>query len=314
MAIEARFPALLIVAESLSKKVIGFLETNKNPERIRVLAVKTPGWDKAQKAAALADLAVLTGGRPYIQAAGETLIHITPGHFGRARRAWVELHNFGIVGGKGSPRELRRHISVLRSCYGRTEGVIERDRLRERIGKLLGGSATLWVGGLTEREIQARTELAERTAAALRSAMMEGILPGGGVALLACQPALLRRMKSAVEIDERAAYKILARAVAEPFRTILTNAGYDAGTILARVSRAGPGYGFDVNQEQVVHMLRDGVSDPASVEKSAVHAGISSAALALTIDTIIHQAKPEKADLPQPAKEENFQPCPERSS
>jgi chaperonin GroEL len=310
MAIEAKFPALLIVAESLSAKVTSFLETNKKPERIQVLAVKTPGWDKAQKAAALADLAVLTGGRPYIRETGETLIRITPGHFGHARRAWVELTNFGIVGAKGSPRELRRHLAMLRASYQNTEGVIERDRLRERIGKLLGGSATLWIGGLTQREIQARTELAERTATSVRSAMMEGILPGGGVALLSCQPALVNKMKASTELDERAAYQILVRAVTAPFRTIVTNAGYNAGEILARVSRAGPGYGFDVNTGQVVHMMRDSVADPAYVEKSTVYASISSAALALTIDTIVHQAKPEKADLPEPAKKKIFNPVP----
>jgi chaperonin GroEL len=188
--------------------------------------------------------------------------------------------------------------------------VIERDRLRERIGKLLGGSATLWVGGLTEREIQARTELAERTTVSVRSAMMEGVLPGGGVALLACQPALVRKMKASSKVDERAAYQILSRAVAEPFRTILTNAGYNPGEILTQVSQAGPGYGFDVNREQIVHMMRDGISDPAFVEISAVHAGISSAALALTIDTIVHQARPEKADLPEPAKKKTFNPVP----
>lgn len=310
MAIEAKYPALLIVAESISAKVMSFLETNKKPERIQILAVKTPGWDKEQKAAALTDLAILTGGGPYIQAAGETLIRITPGHFGHARRAWVELANFGIVGGKGSPRELRRHLAMLRSSYQNNEGVIERDRLRERIGKLLGGSATLWIGGLTEREIQARTEVAEHTATSVRSAMMEGILPGGGVALLSCQPALVAKMKASTEMDERAAYQILAQAVAEPFRTIVTNAGYNSGEILARLSRAGLGYGFDVTTGHVVHMMRDGVTDPAHVEKSVVFAGVSSAALALTIDSIVHHARPEKAELPEPAKKKTFNPVP----
>jgi chaperonin GroEL len=308
MAIEA-VPIVLGDHQQLVREGDELFQTNKTPNESRCWRSR-PGWDAEQQADALADLAVLTGGRPYIRAAGETLIRISPGHFGRARRAWVETTNFGIVGGKGDPRELRQHIATLRSAYEKTEAVIQRDRLRERIGKLLGGSATLWVGGLTEREIQARTERAERTATAVRSAMMEGVLPGGGAALLACQPVLLRYMKASTQIDERAAYQILAQAVAEPFRAILTNAGYTPGEILAKVDLAGPGYGFDVNCGEVVHMLREGVNDPAYVTKSAVFAGISSAALALTVDTLVHPAKPERAELPEPAKKKTFSTVP----
>jgi chaperonin GroEL len=289
---------------------MSFLQTNKNPERIQVLAVKTPGWDKEQQADALVDLAVLTGGRPYIRAAGETLIRINPSHFGHARRAWVETMNFGIVGGKGDPRKLRQHIATLRSAYEKTEAVAQRDLLRQRIGKLLGGSATLWVGGITESEIQARTERAERTAKSVRSAMIEGILPGGGVALLACQPALLQRKRASTVDDERAAYEILSQAITEPFRAILTNAGYVPGEVLIKMELAGPGFGFDVNCGEVVHMLRDGVADPAYVVKSAVYAGISSAALALTVDTLIHPAKPERAALPEPARKKTYNTVP----
>jgi chaperonin GroEL len=310
MAIEAKYPALLIIAQELSASVIGFLQTNKKPERIQTLAVKTPGWDKEEKAAAMLDLAVLTGGKPFIQVAGDNLSRIKRSDFGQARRAWVEMMNFGIIGGKGDPKQLRQHIKTLKNLFDQTDDVGSRNKLRERIGKLLGGSATLWVGGLTEREIQTRTELAERTAASVRYALMEGILPGGGTALMACLPTLRRKMKETHNLDERAAYKILIQSAEEPFRALVTNAGYDAGRILAKVNHAGHGYGFDINYGSIVDMLQSGVTDPAYVQKSAIYTGINSAALALTVDAIVHHVKPEKAELPEPARKKTLNPVP----
>ena len=306
LAIEAKIPALLIIAEHLSEKVIGFLLSNTNPQKIVVTAVKTPGWDKEQKAAALSDLAVLTGGRPFIQVAGNTFLNIKLSDFGRVRRVWADAMNFGFVGGKGDARRLRQHIATLRAAFKRNDDLIARDHLRARIGKLLGGSATLWVGGITERDIEARRELAERTATAMRGAMQEGILPGGGVALLTCRPALERKLCETTDVDERAAYQILIQAVAEPFRAIMTNAGYDASEILAELSHSDPGYGFDLSTEKFVDMLQAGVADPAYVQKSAVYAAIASAALALTVDVMVHHARPEKAELPEPARKKHL--------
>jgi len=301
LAIRSEVPALLIVAEKLSVKAINFLLQNKDPEKFQVIAVRVPGWDKAQKAAALQDLVILTGGRPFIEVAGDTFQRIQLQDLGRARRVWADYKRFGIVGGKGDPRLLRQHIAELRRAYEYTERVQDQKALQARIGKLLGGTATLWVGGSTEMEIEARVKVAKRTAAAMRAAMMEGVLPGGGTALLACRPVLREKLAGGSDADERAAYRILIGALEEPFRTIVSNAGYDASDVMAEVRLAGAGYGFDVTSGKVVDMVQAGIYDAAMVLKAAVYGALTTAALALTVDVLVHHGEMEQAPLPQPA-------------
>ena len=263
---------------------------NRKPEKFQVAAVTTPGWGKEEQAWALEDLTVLTGGCPFFKEAGHTFNRIKLEDLGQARRAWADQHNFGIVGGRGNPRRLRQHIAALRRAFGASDEPVLRGKLLQRIGKLLGGSATLWVGGPTELELEARKESAERTAAAMRGAMIEGILPGGGVALLACRPTLQRRLAESCDSDERAAYHILIRTMEAPLRAIVTNAGYDASEAMSEIKLAGPGHGFDVTSGQVVDVTQAGICDAAVVLKSAVYAALSSAALALTLDVLVHRA------------------------
>ncbi len=289
VAMRAQLKTLVIVAHKLSDTTMGFLLANKNPEKFQVIAVNTPGYGKEEQAGALEDLAILTGGRALIKVAGDTLAQIKPEDFGRARRIWADTRNFGIIGGKGSPRALRSHIAQLRKTYDTTEDLVLREKLLKRIGKLLGGSATLWVGGSTEMNIEARVETAKRTAAAMRGAMSEGVVPGGGVALLACRPALQKLLDESTTADERAAYRILIEAMAEPLRTIVSNAGFDDREVMAEMKLAGPGHGFDVKNEQIVNMEEAGIYDTAVMQKSAAYAAISGAALALTVDVLVHR-------------------------
>lgn len=303
VALHAQIPALVIVAEKLSDAAIGFLLANRKPDRFQVVGVKTPGWDINEKAWALEDLAILTGGRPFIQVAGDTLERIKPQDFGYARRAMADLRTFRIVGGKGNPRALRQHIAGLRAKFDQTTDTTLRENLLKRIGKLMGGSATLWIGGATELEINVRKELAERTAASVRAAMMEGVVPGGGTALLACRSELQQVSTQSNDPDERAAYRILIKALAEPFRTIVANAGYDASDIMAEVRLAGPGHGYDVTAGQVVEIMQAGIYDPAVVVKSAVYAALTTASMALTIDVLIHRREqPKHASIHVPSK------------
>jgi len=303
MALRAGIPRLVIVAGRLSDRALGFLSSNKQPDRFQLMAVKTPGWDAGQKAAALEDMAILTGGRPFLKAAGETFARVTPEDLGRARRAFADMRTFGIVGGKGNPRLLRQHIGHLRSAFDQSDDMVAREALLKRVGMLLGGSATLWIGAATELEIAARKELAERTAASVRAAMMEGVTPGGGVALLACLPALQQALARSENAEERGAYRILIKALAEPFRTLVSNAGYDASEAMAEVRMAGPGYGFDVTVGQAVEVMEAGIYDPAIVVKSAVYGAVSAAALALTVDVLIHRAEqPEHAEAHVPSR------------
>jgi len=303
MALRAGIPRLVIVAGRLSDRALGFLLSNRQPDRFQLMAVKTPGWDASQKAAALEDMAILTGGRPYRKAAGETFARVTPEDLGRARRAFADLRTFGIVGGKGNPRLLRQHIGHLRSAFNQSDDTVVREALLKRVGMLLGGAATLWIGAATELEIAARKELAERTAASVRAAMMEGVVPGGGVGLLACQPALQQALARSEDADERGAYRTLIKALAEPFRTLVSNAGYDASEAMAEVRMAGPGYGFDVTVGRALEVMEAGIYDPAIVLKSAVYGAVSAAALALTVDVLIHRTEqPKHAEVHVPSK------------
>ncbi len=288
-ALKGGFQSLLVVAGKLSDVVIGFLLRNNDPDKLRLMAVKTPGIGSDQMGA-LHDLAVLTGGRPFLKGAGDSLGQVQAGDLGRARRVWASLRNFGIVGGQGDPRQLREHIARLRAAHQRAEKE-ERARLQLRIGRLMGGSATLWIGGASEREVEARKALAERTAEALRGAIAEGIVPGGGSSLLAARPALQERLQASADADERAAWHILLQALEVPMRTIIANAGYDSSEVMAQIRLAGPGHGFDAAAEQVVDMAQAGIFDVAAVQKAVIHSAIASAALALTVDVMVHHKK-----------------------
>jgi chaperonin GroEL len=302
MAIREKIPALLIVAQKLSPRVIQFLVANKDKERFQAIAVQTPGSSNEEQAGALQDLAILTGGRPFAGAAGDTLGSVSPQDLGRARRVWADYQHFGIVAGRGDPRALRRHIGELRRAYGHIERVRDRETLQQRIGKLMGGTAVLWVGAATEMDMKARVEVAKRTATAMRVALRGGVLPGGGVALMACRPALQRRLAECTGPDERAAYRILFQAMEEPFRTIASNAGYDASDVMAEVRLAGPGYGMDATCGKIVDIAGAGIYDITVVQKAAVHGALTTAALALTVDVLVHHGAPAQAPLPEPAR------------
>ncbi len=294
-AIQAGIKTLFLVLGSISDRALAVILAKPNREKIQVVAVHAPTNHVEARRQALEDLAVLTGGRAYFSAAGDTLQGVTIENLGQARRAWANSDNFGIVAGRGDPRKLRRHIAQLRAAFKNIKAVDEHKRLQERIGKLMGGSATLWVGAATVVEIERRKEMAERTAGAMRGALREGVLPGGGVALIACRGLLERKLHQAQDIDEQAAYNILLHACEAPLRTLLLNAGHDPSEVLASVYRAGTGYGFDVLRRQVVDMSRAGIFDAASVVKTAVFSAIHGAALALTVDVMVHLKNPPDA-------------------
>lgn len=292
MAIGAYFKTLVLIANAISDRVLSVLLSKPNREKIQVIAVKAPAVDTLTRSKALEDLALLTGGRAFYQAAGDTLSAVHVEDLGQARRAWADRTNFGITGGGGDPRRLRQHIAQLRSALKNIDEPEEHKRLQERIGKLIGGSAVLWVGGNTPTTIEARKALAERTSEAMRGAIREGVLPGGGIALLACQSALQKKKRAAKDPDEHAAYTILLKAIETPIRTLIDNAGFDPEKVLSQIALAGPGFGFDVTQGRLVDMAQSGLYDAASVVKAATFSAIHGAALALTIDVLIHRKNP----------------------
>ena len=298
-AIQAGIGSLMIVARSLSPVVVSLLVASQTRSRINTIAVKMPTSYGIPEAATLKDLQLLIGGRPVIRDAGDTLEAVTLADLGRARRVWGDKNYFGIVGGQGDARALRTHLAQLRSAYAQTRDPDERDQLRRRIGKLMGGSAILWVGAASESEVKFRKEVAERTAQALRGAILEGALPGGGVAFLACRPRLRTLMQASEDPDERAAYSILLRALEEPARTIVRNAGYNPDEIMVEIKHAAPECGFDVRTGQVVNMVQAGIMDASGATKEAWHTAVSSAAMALTVDVLVHKTQPEQATVPE---------------
>jgi len=153
----------------------------------------------------------------------------------------------------------------------------------------------LWVGGVTETEIKTRQMTAERAAQALRGAAAEGVVPGGGAALLACRPILQERQQHSANLEQRTAYTLLLRALEEPARTLFANAGYEASAVMSKLNRAEPGVGFDLKTGQVVDMVETGIFDIAATLKEAVHAAIAGAALALTIDTLVFHKNPPQS-------------------
>lgn len=302
LAVQNNIKQVLLVSRTLSEKAMGILLAKPNRERVHVVAVKIPGARADVQQAALEDLAVLTGGRALLKVTGETLERLRLEDLGRARRAWADKEYFGIIGGRGNPRLLRQHIADLRQAFRRLHVAIsptgpapdgdERDRLLQRLGKLMGGSCTLLVGGISPGAIDARMELAKRTAGAMRGAMRDGVVPGGGKALLNCRDALRACLDAAAGDDERAAYHILLQAVEAPFRAILENAGVWPGRPLAEIDRLGPDYGYDVLAGKVVNLRETGLFDAAPVVKGAVRAAVAGAALALTTDAIVHRRNP----------------------
>ncbi len=328
MLMRAGAKSLLLVGERFSEAVISFILSNKKPEEFRVIAVKTPGSTDDERRAHLSDMAVITGAIPLFKAAGDTLSSpLTPppapprsvregssveplpssphdlrgteggsrggkSHFGQAKQVWVERTMFGLVSDDEDQQALTEHLADLLELVEYATDRETETFLRERIGKLLGGVAILRIGDAIPARMDSRIASAKETAKSLRRAIRDGRLPGGGVALLACREALEALPGSAADSDALAARRILHRALEAPIRAICQNAGFDSAKV-AELEGAPAGHGVDVRSGVIVDMMEAGVVDVASVVQAAVRGAVSSAALALTIDVLLHHAQPE---------------------
>ena len=300
VAHDAGIPSLLIITTNMSDAAVSLLTTNNSRmDTFKVMAVKLPGMNATDRTHALEDISLLTGATPLIKEAGDTLDRVTTEHFGKARRIWVDKRTFGLVGGRGDKRKLIEHLERLKRLYHTTHDREERERARKRIGNLQGGSVTLWVGGFTETEIAHQKSLAERTRQAMYLAMQGGVVPGGGIGLLACRQALQQQAKSTRDTDERAAYTILIEALAAPARTIWRNAGYDPSEVMAKLQHKRPAIGFDARSGLMVDMAKEGIVDSLLLMQSCVRNAISTAALALTVDVLVHVSNPEMIGKPE---------------
>ena len=294
---EAKIRRVIIVVSELSEDVIaGLLLANQKLKELQVIAVKLPGVNEAERIEVIEDLAILTGGTPLLQSAGDTIKNFTVKKFGLTRRGWASLQSFGLIGGKGNPKLLSEHISRLKSHFISCENPKQRDKIQQRIGKLLGGSAILWIGGDSETEIEKRKELARLTSFAMRGAVREGVLPGGGVSLLACRRVLELKgqyFNEKLDPDELSAHRILYEALAAPARAIFENAGYNSGEILEKISIGKNKCGFDVLSGQLIDLKTIRIVDSSVVLKMVLRNALMMASVALSIDVLIHHRRPE---------------------
>jgi chaperonin GroEL len=294
-AIEAALLAgkrsLLVFAERIAPEVTGFLVANRDRTGFVTLAVKAPDQYR-DRIGMLNDLALLVGGRVFISATGDMLRGIRPEHLGGARQAWADRDFVGIAHGQGNAAARRARIHALRTQIAAADDLERRSRLRAHLGKLMGGSAILWIGGSSRSEIEQRKLTAAQVIETLRGVCQQGVIAGGGTALLRCEGALRRWADQCADTDQRAAFRCLAAALEAPARTILANAGLPDGEILNAIRRSKPGMGCDAVRQQMVDMVQMGIVDSAAAYKTAFTVAAQAAATALTIDVLIHRRNP----------------------
>ncbi len=298
LALRRGIKQLLLVVASISEKGLSVVLDKRLSDKIRTVVVAIDEFHPGDLSTAQADICLLTGGRPILLKAGESLETVAAGDFGGARWVWADDKNFGFASGKGDPRAIRDQARRLRQIYRETEDDDTRDRALNRLGKLNGGLATVYVGGIAKDEIRQRKELAERAIRALRGAASGGVIPGGGVALAACRDWLLTQAERHDDLEGHAACLILARAAIAPMRLLLANAGYDPSEILAQMTPGESNGGFDVMKEAFVDVAAAGIVDVAQVQVEALRRAVSSAALALTIDVLVLHRDPETMTEP----------------
>jgi chaperonin GroEL len=282
---------LVIIAEDIDGEALATLVVNKMRGNFNVLGVKAPGFGDRREAM-LEDIAILTGGRVITEKAGLKLDSATLRDLGRARTVTATKEYTTIVEGAGSPEAIQARVSQIRAQIEETTSDYDREKLQERLAKLAGGVGVIKVGAATEVELKEKKHRVEDALSATRAAIEEGIIPGGGSALVAAIPALDK--VQVAEGEERTALNILRRALEEPLRQIAVNAGRDGSVVASYVASAPRGTGFDALTGEYVDMLKAGIIDPVKVTRSALQNAASIASMFLTTDTLITDAPEEE--------------------
>ena len=287
---------LVIVAEDVDGEALATLVVNKLRGTLNVLAVKAPGFGDRRKEM-LRDLAILTGGQIISEEVGRKLDSVTINDLGRARRVVATKDETTFVEGAGDPAAIKGRAEQIRAQIETTTSDYDREKLQERLAKLAGGVAVLKVGAATETELKEKKHRVEDALSATRAAIEEGIVPGGGVALVNAISAL---DSVEAEGDVKTGVNILRRALEEPLRGISENAGLDGAVVVQMVRRIqeekkNPNIGYDVISEQYVDMIEAGIIDPAKVTRSAVENAASIAGMILTTEALIADKPEEKA-------------------
>jgi chaperonin GroEL len=285
---------LVIIAEEVEGEALATLVVNKLRGTLNACAVKAPGFGDRRKAM-LDDIAILTGGKSIMEETGIKLEGVRLEDLGRAKRVTVDKDNTTIVDGGGSQKMIEGRIKQLRAQIEETTSDYDREKLQERLAKLAGGVAIIKVGAATETEMKEKKARVEDALHATRAAVEEGIVPGGGVALLRAGK-VLQSLKA--EGDEQIGIDIIRRAIEEPLRQIAGNAGYEGGVVIEKVrGKDDTNYGFNAANGQFEDLVAAGVIDPAKVTRSALQHASSISALMLTTEALICEI-PEKKSAP----------------
>jgi chaperonin GroEL len=287
---------LLIIAEDVDGEALATLVVNKLRGTLQVAAVKAPGFGDRRKAM-LEDIAILTGGKCIAEELGLKLEGVSFNDLGRAKRIVIDKDNTTIVDGAGKKADLEGRVKQIRAQIDETTSDYDKEKLQERLAKLIGGVAVINVGAATEVEMKEKKARVEDALHATRAAVEEGIVPGGGVALVRAIPAL---DKIKVPEEEAVGVQIVKRALEEPCRQIAVNSGVEPAVVIDKVKEGKGAFGFNAASEEFEDLLIAGILDPTKVTRTALQNAASIAALMITTEALIADKPEEKKEMPMP--------------